>query len=286
MKAMANGDLKRRRASRLASSTTGSFDWRAKRYGRILGRDIEKLLNSLREFSQLADELRTLVTSDKAEKFWVGLAKRPQWGDYYLRPFSALIARFVLIADAGKVVREMASAEFPSDHISALEHHLDQVEPKDSAELIPMLFALVGNLEAIGAFSCSMSDLLDRVIKKACVESLARAASIDTAVLALPAAQFYMKALQLTGERVELAAFLGEVGQGPHKRRAPYNELRLIEYLLREQGAFKACSQREIFDLVVNGLKVYGSEEDHADAQKALFALFRKWRLEAGELKF
>ena len=88
-----------------------------------------------------------------------------------------------------------------------------------------------------------------------------------------------MKDFQFQGEHVALAEFLGIVAQGPHKGRIPYQELRWMEYLLREQGAFRACKQQEIFDLLVRDLKVYGNDSDHADAKKALFALFRKWRL-------
>lgn len=279
-------ESKRRKSARRAKPAPGVVDWRKKRYGRILGEDAERQLSVFREFAREGEELRELLTTKKAVKFWREFAKSPAWGHYYQEPFERLVARFIVLANAGDVVKSIAQHEFPVDHIGELEAHLDQQElPGECPELIGLLFALMGNLDAIGLYSCTVKDFLDRVVSQSCVMSLARAASIDTGVLSLPVSQAVMKALQFQGEHEALAEFLGIVAQGPHKRRIPYQELRWMEYLLREQGAFRKCKNREIFELLATHLKVYGSDADHADAQKAMFELFRKWRKELAQLK-
>lgn len=275
-----NQNGKRRRPNRRATGGQ-SIDWRLKRYGRILGKEVERQLFAFREFSREGQELRALLMTEDAAKFWRELAKSPTWAHYYQESFTTLIARFVALAKAGDVVRSMAQREFPADHVDDLEAHLGEHDPpSECPELIGLLFALMANLEAIALFSCTMNELLLRAQSHACFQSLARAASIDVGVLSLPNAQFAMKAMQLVGETELLSEFLGAVAQGPHKGRIPYQELRWMEYLLREQGAFRACSQQEIYDLLARDLKVYGDDREHPDAKKALFALFRKWRLE------
>jgi hypothetical protein len=231
-----------------------------------------------RSFLEQEDELRLLIGTEEASRFWAELAKNPSWGLYYLESFVTLLARFMVMSDSASVITSIAAHEFPADHFaSELTAHLDSVEAPDDARLIPMFFALVGNAEAITRFSCTMNDLLVQA-QRGDMVALARAASIDVGVLALPACQFPMKALQFTHQHDELAHFLNAVAQGPHQGRAPYRELRWIEYLLYEQGAFGACTQSEIYELVVDGLRIYGTDSDHKDSKKALFALFRKWR--------
>lgn len=255
--------------------------WRERRYGRILGRDIESYLGSLRTFACHGEEIRGALSSASSKEFWRALAERPNWANYYLVPFEHLLAKFAIIAQVEQVLLATAAEEFPADHVGALQSHLDSAEPNDAREIVPLIFALIANLEAIGLFSLSMTDLMNRVRETGCETSLLRAASIDSGVLSLPPAQFYFKALQFCGMSGELARALKCVARGPHKRRAPYQELRCLEYMLREQGAFEACTQVEIHSLLVDHLGVYGNDDEHENSQKALFALFRKWRKEA-----
>lgn len=256
-------------------------DWRLKRYGRILGRDIERQLVAFRELEREGAEMKSLIVGDNSLKFWKRLARNPSWAHYYLEPFERLVARFAILSGTSDLISRIAQDEFPADRLDAeLTPVLEHAEPSDESALIPMMFALLGNLESIARYSCTMSDLLTRVREKVCVSSLARAASIDVGVLALPNTQFLLKALQLAGDSASLTEFLKGVAQGPHQARAPYQELRWIEYLLREQKALGVSSHDDIYHLVVHGLKIYGDDSEHKDSKKALFALFRKWRRE------
>jgi hypothetical protein len=256
-------------------------DWRLKRYGRILGRDIEQQLIAFREFERQGAELKSLISGDDALKFWTKLAQNPAWAHYYLEPFATLVARFAILSGTGGVISRIAQDEFPADRLEAeLTPALEHAEPSDDSALIPLMFALLANLESIARYSCTMSDLIRRFRERACVHSLARAASIDVGVLALPATQILLKSLQLAGDSASLADFLRGIAQGPHQARAPYQELRWIEYLLREQQALGVASNEDIYQLVVHGLRIYGDDSEHKDSKKALFALFRKWQRE------
>jgi hypothetical protein len=252
--------------------------WRSKRYGRILGSTVEEHLEMFRTVIAQGEEMRARVGSTDGAKFWEELGKNPTWANFYLQPFVHLLARFAVMSNTAEAITELAKREFPSDHVKdELYSKLDEVEPPDSPLLIPMFLAVLGNMESITRFSCTLDELL---VKAAAgdVDALAKAASIDTGVLSLPICQLPLKLLQLTREHSSLRAFLASVAQGPHQGRIPYQELRWVEYLLREQGAFEACTQTDIYELIVDGLKVYGDDSDHRDAKKALFATFRKWR--------
>lgn len=261
------------------SNEKAGEDWRLKRYGKILGKDVESQLRAFREFAADGEELRSVISGEKAGIFWKKVAASPMWAHYYLEPFEVLLARFAVLASAGEVVKSIASKEFPADHVDAeLGAHLEAVDSPDDPKLIALLFALMANLDAIALFSCTMSDLVLQATKNGLLQPLARAASVDVGVLSLPGAQLAMKAMQLGGDSTMLLDFLSHVGQGPHRARSPYQEVRWVGYLLREQGAFECCSHDEIHELIVNGLGIYGGDMEHKDSKKALFALFRKWR--------
>lgn len=260
-----------------------SMGWRERRYGKILGRDVEAHIFTFREISERAKALKAQLADSEKPEFWTELVKEPNWAAHYQVSFEIVMARFMLMTKSSEIISELAKQKFPTDTAKIkLEEYFSNKEAPDSPQFLPLFFAINGNIEAITQFSCTMNDLLLRAQNENFLYFLAKAASIDTAILSLPAAQVFMKFLQFSGETETLLEFFRFIGRGPHKTRQLYQELRWAEYLLREQGAFEACTQDEIFDLLVNGLKIYGDDGEHKDAKKALFMLFRKWRKEAG----
>jgi hypothetical protein len=260
-----------------------SVNWRSRRYGKILGSDLEAILQGIRNSWHDGQEIRALLASDRASKFWGEIAKSPHWGQFYQLTFAQVVALMGQITGTIDLIVDAANSEYPSDLlVGELSSRLDASEPGDDPRTLPLVLTLIANLDSIARYSLGVNDLLRRASRNGCVESLARAASMDTGVLALPQAQLLMKSLQMSGSTKELASFLQAVAHGPHKTRLVYPELRWAEYLLRDQGAFDNCTQDEIHELIVVHLKLYDDDSKLKDSKKALFMLFRKWRKESG----
>ena len=258
-------------------------DWREKRYGRIRGGELEGLLTSLRESWREGRAIRESILEPEAIDFWKRVAAAPHWGQLYglsLTQLLALLLKMTGTVDAFLSIAKSSNAteallrDFPAE--------LEKVELPDDPLAIPAILALIANLDSISRFSLTIHDLLERVKERHCVLSLARAASVDTGVLALPPAQLYMRSLQMAGETEALATFLRSVGGGPHKGRDVFLELRWAEYLLRDQGAFEECTFGEIHDLLVKRLRLYEDDGTLKDSKKSLAMVIRKWRKEAG----
>ena len=248
-----------------------------------MGRDVQAQIIAFREMSAQGKDIKAQIAKNDTPEFLAELAKAPNWAVYYQESFETVMARFFIMTQSVEMISKLAEQEFPSDTAKLeVDEYFKGKETSEHPQFLSLFFAMQGNIEAITRFSCTMNDLLKRFENDQCIESLAKAASIDTAILSLPASQRLMKFLQFSGKTEALLEFFRFVGKGPHKTREPYQDLRWAEYLLREQKAFDVCSQDEIFDLLVNGLKIYGNDGEHKDSKKALFMLFRKWRKESG----
>ena len=67
------------------------IDWRSRRYGKILGADLEKILHGIQNSWQTGQEMRLLLASDRAHKFWGEVGKAPHWGQFYRLTFSQVV---------------------------------------------------------------------------------------------------------------------------------------------------------------------------------------------------
>ena len=178
------------------------------------------------------------------------------------------------------VCHEAAAAS--DDKIEAVGKVMESIPDAapDHPLAMPLAWVLWANLEAVARYSRTINEMLAASVrgdKKAFFDAL----SVDSQIVSLPECLASLRLGQLVGDQ----SFAEEVFKsisGPHKARLVYPKLRWAAYMLRDQGAFEACSQDEIYELIVQRLKLYGGDSEHKDAKKSLFMLFREWRKQAG----
>lgn len=257
-----------------------SLDWRFQKYGRISGSDIERCLGL---FCEVWRERSEWQTGDPDEAKWFESVQKimqvPNWTVFYQDSLVVLLAKIAYVSGLADTISKAGEAEDPA---AFLLDSLDSIpdEAPDHPAAVPMAFAMIGNLDAIARYSMSINDMVE-ACKQGDLNSLFLALSVDSLISTMPFFQAALRLGQLSGD----SSFAGEIFKaikGPHKKRLEYPQLRWTEYLLRDQGAFEACSKQEIYELVVEHLRIYDPMGTKADAKAALFKLFRTWQKEAG----
>lgn len=252
--------------------------WRDRKYGRVSGGDLSRLLAA---FDEIWEERESFVSLKDNPEEWgesLGtLVALPNWATFYEIDFLKLVA--TLMVQTGHAEAFTAAAK------DGVEGLLDFVEslpdfPPPSKEVLPACMAMIGNLEAISLYSRSMNDMI-KAARGGDIEALGQAISVDAYIISFPIFLAGMRLDQFTGD----ARFTKEVMRaisGPHKKRYEYIKLRWAEFLLRDQGAFEVCTREDIYSLIVEHLKLYDPIGDKKDPKAGLFALFRKWQKQAG----
>lgn len=259
---------------------TKTVDWRDKRYGKISGDQLEQLLSALSECWEGRSLYRATENPEEAMERIAKLAAVPNWTGFYQRPFEELLASFVKVTGSEDALKKAAASADPIGAEMAVVSQIPHEPPAHPAAM-PIAFALIGTLEAVARYSRTVNEMLEAFRERLDFDALGQALSVDSIIITLPVCQAMLRYGQLTGD-ASFAKDLMRAIEGPHQKRLVYPQLRWAEYLLRDNGAFEACSQDEIFELLVVHLKLYGDDAEHKDAKKALFMLFRKWRKEAG----
>ena len=257
-----------------------SLDWRDKLYGKISGGQLEQMLAALSECWESRALYKPTSNVDEAMERIAKLTAVPNWVVFYQRPFLELVAHFIELTGTVDALKDAVAS---ADPIGAVTKVIDAIpdEPPDHPAAFPIAFALIGTLEGIARYSRTINDMLASIGETGDIAALQQALSVDSTIITLPLCQAMLRYGQLTGDPSFAKALLRAI-EGPHKKRLVYPKLRWAEYLLRDSDAFEACSQDEIFELLVVHLRLYGDDVEHKDAKKALFTLFRKWRKEAG----
>lgn len=252
--------------------------WRTYKYGRITGADLEQLIGV---FEELWSERESYASVKDDPEQWgrsLGqLAALPNWITLYEISLVQLIA--TLVQQTGVGEQFVAAAQ---DGVQGLMQFVEQLpeKPPSMETALPAALAMIGNLEAISLYSRTINDMV-RAAKDGEIGALIEAVSVDAYVLSFPFFLAGMRLDQFSGD----SSFTREIMRaisGPHKRRYAYVKLRWAEYLLRDQGAFEACSREEIYLLLVHHLKLYDAAGEQDDAKSALFAMFKKWQKQAG----
>lgn len=256
-------------------------EWRTKRYGRIEGGQIEKCLEIFRAvWSEYGAWSQALQNDDE----WLGafekIAVVPNWVNFYQDSFIQLLAKTAFVAGFSEQLIAAARCENPISKILDLTDETPESAPEHPASL-PMAFAMLGNLTAIARYSRSINDMIVACREKRDIQSLFDALSIDSYIVSMPFFLTNLRIGQLARNKEFAEAVFGAIA-GPHAHRLEYAELRWVEYLLRDQGAFEACNREEIYDLCVEHLAVYDPSGEKKDAKAALFSRFRAWQREAG----
>ncbi len=203
----------------------------------------------------------------------------PSWTGFYQDTFVTLLAKMSVMSGLAPTLSEAVAAENPTAFLLDAASSLPDEAPDHPAAL-PLAFAMIGNLDAIACYSRSINDMIEAA-KEGDVGSLFAAISVDSLVTTMPFFQSAMRLGQLSGDP-SVANEVFKAIKGPHKKRFEYPELRWVEYLLRDQGAFDSCSKQEIYELIVEHLKIYDVAGEKEDAKAGLFKLFRSWQKQAG----
>lgn len=255
-------------------------DWRNRPYGKITGDQFELVLAS---FFKCWSERGQYALADDPEVTWRRISKLasvPNWVRFYNCRLLELFGKFAAVTGTTEAIQRAAAS---SDPYAAIAEAIEAIpdDAPDHPAALPLAMACVANLEAVAHYSRTINDMLTAFRERADFDALGQALSIDSVVITLPICQAMLRYGQLSADPSFAKELLGAVA-GPHKKRLVYPKLRWAEYLLRDCGAFDACSQDEIYELIVVHLKLYGDDREHKDAKKSLFTLFRKWWKEAG----
>jgi len=254
--------------------------WQDKPYGKITGGQLESVLAS---FFKCWTERTQYASAGDPEVTWRRISKLasvPNWVALYNCPLLELFGKFVALTGTAEAIQRAAAS---ADPYAAIAEAIEAIpdEAPDHPAALPLAMACIANLEAVAHYSRTINDMLAAFRERADFDALGQALSIDSVVITLPICQAMLRYGQLSADSSFAQELLGAV-TGPHKKRLVYPKLRWAEYLLRDCGAFDACSQDGIFELIVVHLKLYGDDREHKDAKKSLFGLFRKWWKEAG----
>lgn len=257
-----------------------NLSWRERRYGRISGAAIEHALAFYDSAKEIRSGLDPLQNSEAYGRLVRHMCTVPNWAHFYTRPFSELLLAVIGGAGLTDIVRAAAKDSEPQiSFINASSGGpLEQDLPPN---VMSAVFAMVGNMEAIGRYSMSINDMLRLAAQRQDPQLIRQAISVDAYVLTLPLVITQLRIGQMFGDMSGPEIFISGL-RGPDKRRGVYTKLRWLEYLLREMGAFQSCTEAEIHDLVVTRLGLYDDDTKLGDSKKALSALFRKWQKAIG----
>jgi hypothetical protein len=262
--------------------TAQTAEWRNRRYGKISGESIEILLGQWREAWALRESLIEHMRSRPLEFLVSRLDGAPAWWHLYTISFEEFGVFQTKVMGIANIVAAAAATDSPTDDfVREMKNvKLPDAPPEElKDEAMAAAFVLQTNLEAIAHYSLSMHELAARFSPdKGGLKAIQRAAGIDVSVLALPKAQSVLRALQLKSpdESKLFSTLMRAPVKGPHGNIA-HRELRWIEYIIRERGAFESCTQEEIHDLLVNRLHLYPDDET-SSSKESLFKLIRNWR--------
>ena len=219
------------------------------------------------------------IASEKWLSSVLKIAEIPSWLPLYRESLGALISRLVVIAGVSEQFVAAVKDAQPIGKVLDLLGQLPDDPPVDP-NAMAVVFALVGNLEAISHYSRSVTDMF-LAIENGEIEALFQALSVDSHLVSLPFFQAALRLGQINGD-ASAAEEIFKAIRGPHRKRASYPKLRWVEYLLRDQGAFDTCTREEIYELCVVHLRVYDPSGEKKDPKAALFSRFRTWQKEAG----
>ena len=256
------------------------MDWRRKHYGRISGAAVEQCLATFKEiWNERTQWSAQNITGERWLESVQKLMLVPNWTIFYNDDLTTLIAKVVAVSRMTESVLAAAKSSNPAESLLDCLDAISDDAPEHPAA-IPLAFAMIGNLDAIARYSRSINDMFS-ACKEGEIDSLFLALSVDSAISTMPFFQAALRLGQLSGD-VSAAEAIFKALKGPHKKRLEYPELRWTEYLLRDQGAFEACTKQEIYELIVEHVKIYDVTGTKEDAKAALFKLFRSWQKEAG----
>jgi hypothetical protein len=210
------------------------------------------------------------------------------WAELYEFPLRVpVFLSYLALGLADYVFRPLTGTEVLVDRLFRLDaeseepdflRHLEDSNVYTLMRLLQLQISVEYSLQCMQTYSVSLNDLLQRV-KDGNDLAFRRAVGIDPTIIQAPTMQRRLAFAVIEKDKKFLSLYRAAIANGPHKARATYSELRLVELMMRELGAFKNLSQEEIHDVVVSDLRLYGRKD--SDNLKGLFALIANWRKDA-----
>lgn len=209
-----------------------------------------------------------------------------QWAPLYELQLVELIGLLVFaLDDDGSLRKGLAEAEDKQEFVIALGEDLiaedDQIPVRAKARKIlvavALLQVLLSSIKSVQYFSLTMDELV-RKVESGNDEAMIRAVSIDPTVLSCgPVAHRF--SLAVIANDKKLLRRISKAFAGPHKGKKPNRDLRYVQRVLDDAGAFKVASRSHIFDVLANKLGLY--EQLKGDPKKGLETLFARWKADA-----
>lgn len=249
--------------------------------------------------SQLGRVLALIRSSDISDDFYAGIQRKPrlkrllnssriqfQWAPLYELQIAELFALLIFtLDDDGSLQKGLKEAQDKQEFAISLGEKVIaepdgpavRIRARKILTAIALLQVLVKSMEAVQYFSLTM----DELVRKAAAgndEAMVRAVSIDPTVLSCPPIAHRFSVAVMTKEK-NLLRRISKAFNGPHKGKIPNRDLRYIQRVLDEAGAFEVASRSQIFDVLANKLGLY--EQLKGDPKKGLETLLARWREDA-----
>ena len=248
-------------------------------------KDIERFNGRLAEVLSLESTLREIEGATWVPKFYRRTGIPLVWAWVYSFSFAETLALALHVVGLQEDFLCRLRSDNPYDAILDLAEKFDP-DPKSDRHfrrrliaVLPLLYAMVNSIRAIGYHSQSIDELLARGVGGGEPVMLRNAVAVDPTVLSNPLVADHVSRLQLRGHKKELALLYRAASNGPRKQLQPNAQLRYMERLLSESGAIQQHGREAIFELVTRRLKLY--DDRGADPYKALFMSFDRWRKDA-----
>lgn len=258
------------------------MNWQHHLYGNLTGDQIRRTLAAYRELWGLSQRVLLQVRQNPMVFEVAGEEVSFPWAELYAWPLNRVLAMLAIECGMGQEIIEIAKSDNPT--AAFVERYAEDDETPDTGRPgVIYAFCCVcnANLRSMALYSRTMSSLVDDFDDpERGMAALDKAIWLDPTILSLPSAMKLFIAARQAKNQYMFNRFLQSLRNGPDKRKISNMELRWLACLLADIGAFESCSQKEIFDLVVNGLGLYRHDGDKGDAFQSLFGLFRTWRKE------
>lgn len=252
-------------------------------FGNATAGDLTHFVEFIRLIPRFEQEFSTEWNREKKS---VGLGEdgvRLIWAHYYELPLGAhillLMTQFVDVERIKKIVEAPDQAKALIDLTNEADEpsffeRFQEMSKADVLLILGLVTSMTRNLRAMRAYGLSINELL---VKGGDRDALRKAISIDPTVIACPSVnlQICLRSIESkNGAKVFLKAAL----KMPSKKREPYEELRIVERMLNEVGAFQA-SRVDLASLIIEKFKSY--DGGGSAPVKGLFSRLHAYRSEA-----
>lgn len=203
------------------------------------------------------------------------------WAWAYDLSMPELVAFLFCVIDAQDELAKVVRSDDPQEAILELAESYEA--PSVTPDTVPfarkllaleLMIALCKTFECYRSYSQPLCDLVAKA-RAGDADALCNAVRIDPTVLATPSIAQCVSEAVLNGDK-KLLRKIKSSYMNPRQKLAMYPDLRLVEVVLRETGAFLALRGEQLYELIVNDLGLY----DHrgGDPRKSLLTLFKRWR--------